>query len=96
MKYVFGVGRYIVGVILVIVFGEVELMVDGNVMRVLLRQMGLMGDVKGDKRVVDVFWEVVDRLVKVVVEVDGEEGEKLGLWGQVLMELGSMICILKF
>ncbi|KAK0658717.1 DNA glycosylase [Cercophora samala] len=92
MKHVPGVGRYTAGAVSAIVFGKAEPMVDGNVMRVLSRQMGLMGNVKGDKRVVDVLWEAADRLVKVVAEGDGEKNEKPGLWGQALMELGSTIC----
>ncbi|KAK4178051.1 DNA glycosylase [Triangularia setosa] len=92
MKHVPGVGRYTAGAISAIVFGRAEPMVDGNVMRVLSRQMGLMGDVKGDRRVVDVLWEAADRLVNAVAEKEGEKSEKPGLWGQALMELGSTIC----
>ncbi|KAK0736622.1 DNA glycosylase [Apiosordaria backusii] len=92
MKHVPGVGRYTAGAISAIVFGRAEPMVDGNVMRVLSRQMGLMGDAKGDKRVADVLWEAADRLVKAVAETGGEKSERPGLWGQALMELGSTIC----
>ncbi|KAK4199462.1 putative A/G-specific adenine DNA glycosylase [Triangularia verruculosa] len=92
MKHIPGVGRYTAGAISAIVFGRAEPMVDGNVMRVLSRQMGLMADVKGDKKVTDVLWEAADSLVKSVAEEEGEKGDKPGLWGQALMELGSTIC----
>ncbi|KAK5635289.1 hypothetical protein RRF57_011001 [Xylaria bambusicola] len=41
-----GVGRYTAGAISAIVFGKAAPMVDGNVLRVLSRQLGLLGDVK--------------------------------------------------
>ncbi|KAK1750448.1 g-specific adenine glycosylase [Echria macrotheca] len=87
-----GVGRYTAGAIAAIVYGRPEAMVDGNVLRVLSRQVGLMGDVK-DKNVGGMLWEVAGDLVKVVA-ADGEDeiSERPGLWGQALMELGSTVC----
>ncbi|KAK3320277.1 DNA glycosylase [Cercophora scortea] len=91
-----GVGRYTAGAISAIVFGRAAPMVDGNVLRVLSRQMGVLGDVKTDKRVIDVLWEAAGALVETVAR-DGEEGEggvsdRPGRWGQALMELGSTVC----
>ncbi|KAK3689736.1 A/G-specific adenine glycosylase [Podospora appendiculata] len=88
-----GVGRYTAGAISAIVFGRAAPMVDGNVLRVLSRQMGVMGDVKADKRVVDVLWEAAGALVETVAR-DGGEGvsDRPGRWGQALMELGSTVC----
>ncbi|KAL2023315.1 hypothetical protein VTK56DRAFT_3053 [Thermocarpiscus australiensis] len=94
-----GVGRYTAGAIAAIVFGVAAAMVDGNVLRVLSRQLGVLGDVKGDRRVVEVLWEAAEALVKVVAR-DGWEGEgeepppsdRPGRWGQALMELGSTVC----
>ena len=98
-KRVPGVGRYTAGAIVSIVWGRPEPMVDGNVLRVLSRQLGVLGDVSKDKRVVDLVWEVAGRLVKMVAVdgVDGEEKElkssdRPGRWGQALMELGSTVC----
>ncbi|KAI1411679.1 DNA glycosylase [Hypoxylon sp. FL1857] len=106
VKKVPGVGRYTAGAISAIVFGRAAPMVDGNVLRVLSRQMGVFGDVKGDKAVIDVLWAAAERLVKAVAR-DGpgeddavpdarEEGEepsdRPGRWGQALMELGSTVC----
>ncbi|AEO67465.1 uncharacterized protein THITE_2027419, partial [Thermothielavioides terrestris NRRL 8126] len=100
MRTLPGVGRYTAGAIAAIVFGVPAAMVDGNVLRVLSRQMGLLADVKGDKRAVDLLWEAAEALVRAVAR-DGQpaaEGDELppsdrpGRWGQALMELGSTIC----
>ncbi|KAK6954913.1 hypothetical protein Daesc_002542 [Daldinia eschscholtzii] len=61
-----GVGRYTAGAISAIVFGKAAPMVDGNVLRVLSRQLGVFGDVKGDKAVIDLLWAAADSLVKSV------------------------------
>ncbi|KAI1816642.1 DNA glycosylase [Poronia punctata] len=97
-----GVGRYTAGAISAIVFGKPAPMVDGNVLRVLSRQLGLLGEVKTDKSVIDLLWAAADSLVKAVAgDSDGEEESKSsdellsdrpGRWGQALMELGSTIC----
>ncbi|KAL2115258.1 hypothetical protein VTJ04DRAFT_10921 [Mycothermus thermophilus] len=88
-----GVGRYTAGAVAAIVFGVPAPMVDGNVLRVMSRQMGIYGDVKGDERVVGEIWKAAEELVKAVA-ADGEEevNERPGLWGQALMELGSTVC----
>ncbi|KAI0422328.1 A/G-specific adenine glycosylase [Xylaria grammica] len=102
-----GVGRYTAGAISAIVFGKAAPMVDGNVLRVLSRQLGLLGDVKRDKPAIDLLWAAADSLVKAVAESSCEEcscdekissatGEQIsdrpGRWGQALMELGSTVC----
>ncbi|KAI0803391.1 DNA glycosylase [Xylaria sp. FL0064] len=97
-----GVGRYTAGAISAIVFGKASPMVDGNVLRVLSRQLGLLGDVKSDKSVIDLLWAAADSLVKAVggdscdkeASSAGEEqvSDRPGRWGQALMELGSTIC----
>ncbi|KAI1278530.1 DNA glycosylase [Xylaria sp. FL0933] len=97
-----GVGRYTAGAISAIVFGKASPMVDGNVLRVLSRQLGLLGDVKSDKSVIDVLWAAADSLARAVagdscdeeISSDGEEqvSDRPGRWGQALMELGSTIC----
>ncbi|KFA80677.1 hypothetical protein S40288_01788 [Stachybotrys chartarum IBT 40288] len=95
-----GVGRYTAGAISAIVFGRAEPMVDGNVLRVLSRQLGIFGSVKTDKAVVDALWAAADALAKAVAG-DGEQSmddagvaisDRPGRWGQALMELGSTIC----
>ncbi|KAI1636185.1 DNA glycosylase [Biscogniauxia mediterranea] len=101
-----GVGRYTAGAISAIVFGRAAPMVDGNVLRVLSRQLGVFGDVKADKSVIDLLWAAADGLVKAVAGdlEDDEEAidkpeeqanDRPGRWGQALMELGSTICIPK-
>ncbi|KPM43022.1 hypothetical protein AK830_g3551 [Neonectria ditissima] len=95
-----GVGRYTAGAISAIVFGRAVPMVDGNVLRVLSRQLGLLGNVKTDKGVIDTLWAAAAALAKAVAH-DGAEDEgpetheasnRPGRWGQALMELGSTVC----
>ncbi|KAL2687086.1 hypothetical protein Neosp_004637 [[Neocosmospora] mangrovei] len=98
-----GVGRYTAGAISAIVFGQAAPMVDGNVLRVLSRQLGLLGNVKTTKVVIDTLWAAADALVKAVArdETDTPDGEEVetsdrpGRWGQALMELGSTVCVPK-
>ncbi|KAI1753113.1 DNA glycosylase [Xylaria castorea] len=97
-----GVGRYTAGAISAIVFGKAAPMVDGNVLRVLSRQLGLLGNVKSDKSIIDLLWAAADSLVQVVAKDFDEEGisnpadeqlsDRPGRWGQALMELGSTVC----
>ncbi|KAK2774940.1 g-specific adenine glycosylase [Colletotrichum kahawae] len=97
-----GVGRYTAGAISAIVFGRAAPMVDGNVLRVLSRQLGVFGNVKTDKATIDLLWAAADALVKAVARDaagdDGRDGEEAptsdrpGRWGQALMELGSTVC----
>ncbi|KAM0339400.1 hypothetical protein ACHAPU_010965 [Fusarium lateritium] len=98
-----GVGRYTAGAISAIVFGRAAPMVDGNVLRVLSRQLGLFGNVKANKVVIDTLWAAADALVKAIAR-DGtkvqkdeevEASDRPGRWGQALMELGSTICVPK-
>lgn len=98
-----GVGRYTAGAVSSIVFGHAVPILDGNVMRVLCRQMGLYANMKS-KVTTDLLWEVADRLVKRVsrealvekgVEMEEEEVSKSEIpsfWNQALMELGSTLC----
>ncbi|WYZ43514.1 hypothetical protein EsH8_VI_001213 [Colletotrichum jinshuiense] len=96
-----GVGRYTAGAITAIVFGKASPMVDGNVLRVLSRQLGVFGNAKSDKAVIDLLWAAADALVKSVArdasDLDAEAEEtpttdRPGRWGQALMELGSTVC----
>ncbi|KAI2622815.1 DNA glycosylase [Xylaria nigripes] len=97
-----GVGRYTAGAISAIVFGKAAPMVDGNVLRVLSRQLAILGDVKSDKLVIDLLWAAADSLVKAIAKDSSDDGvpsaleqevsDRPGRWGQALMELGSTIC----
>lgn len=104
-KKIPGVGRYTAGAITAIVFGKASPMVDGNVLRVLSRQLGLFGDVKTDKTTIDLLWMAADSLVKAVAKDDEHDAtvkdetkaepqvsDRPGRWGQALMELGSTVC----
>ncbi|KAM0189765.1 hypothetical protein ACHAPQ_003425 [Fusarium lateritium] len=98
-----GVGRYTAGAISAIVFGRAAPMVDGNVLRVLSRQLGLFGNAKTNKVVIDTLWAAAAALVKAIArdgtevhnDEDVETSDRPGRWGQALMELGSTICVPK-
>jgi A/G-specific adenine glycosylase len=67
-------------------------LLDGNVVRVLTRQLGVFVDGK-EKRGLDLLWMVADELVKCVAWGKGAgRSEVPGLWNQALMELGSTVC----
>ncbi|PSR75480.1 DNA glycosylase [Coniella lustricola] len=98
-----GVGPYTAGAISCIVFGRPAPMVDGNVLRVLSRQLGLLVDTKTDKTAINLIWACAAALVETVsldmaaAEEDNGSGKPQptdgpGKWGQALMELGSTIC----
>lgn len=93
-----GIGPYTAGAVASIAFGKAVPLVDGNVARVLSRQVGVFGDMK--RREVDgLVWEVAREAVEGVTRVEmrdrGEEGDMSdvpGRWNQALMELGSTVC----
>jgi A/G-specific adenine glycosylase len=87
-----GIGPYTAGAISSIAFGLPEAVLDGNVARVLSRQLGLYADVK-DKKTTDLFWKVADRIVKQVSGFpETKKSAVPGQWNQAIMELGSTIC----
>ncbi|OIW32304.1 DNA glycosylase [Coniochaeta ligniaria NRRL 30616] len=96
-----GIGPYTAGAISAIVFGHPEAMVDGNVVRVMSRQMGVFADFKASKSATDMTWDAADALAKAVSSDLFNEGldatdlttsDRPGRWGQALMELGSTVC----
>ncbi|VUC26889.1 unnamed protein product [Clonostachys rosea] len=94
-----GIGPYTAGAISAIVFGRAEPLVDGNVLRVLSRQLGLLGNVKSDKTIIDGLWAAAGALVRDVARADDSDlagpppkSDRPGRWGQALMELGSTVC----
>ncbi|PWY97228.1 DNA glycosylase [Testicularia cyperi] len=100
-KHVPGVGPYTAGAISSIVFGHPVPILDGNVARVLSRQMALYANPKA-KATTDALWAAADVLVKRASQTGTDErtykdtrGTKSripGQWNQALMELGSTIC----
>ncbi|KAM7186681.1 hypothetical protein V8F33_011668 [Rhypophila sp. PSN 637] len=83
-----GVGRYTAGAIAAIVYGKPAALVDGNVMRVMSRQMGMFGETqKPNSGLSYEIWNAAEELAEQVVRdeirgielVDAEEEEdKLG------------------
>lgn len=87
-----GIGRYTAGAVSSIAFGEAEPVLDGNVARVLSRQLGLYMDSK-DKKASDILWDEADRLIKHVSDMSSTNTSAIpGQWNQALMELGSTVC----
>lgn len=77
-----GVGPYTTGAVLSIAYGQPEPAVDGNVMRVLSRQLGIYDDIAQPKTR-KLFEEAVRRLIDPSRASDFNEG---------LMELGATVC----
>ena len=79
-----GVGRYTAGAICSIAFNQPAPILDGNVIRVLSRLLGIEGDPRS-KTVNARFWRAAEELVKA-------SGDPSRL-NQGMMELGALICL---
>lgn len=77
-----GIGRYTAGAVASIAFDREAPLVDGNVIRVFARLLGIRED-SASKPVVDRMWAEAAALVK---------GERPGELNQALMELGATLC----
>jgi len=77
-----GIGRYTAGAVASIAFDREEPLVDGNVVRVFTRLLGIRED-SASKRVTEELWSVAAELVR---------GTRPGDLNQALMELGATIC----
>jgi A/G-specific adenine glycosylase len=79
-----GVGRYTAGAICSIAFNQPTPILDGNVVRVLSRLLGIAGDPRS-KTVNAQFWLAAEELVKA----SGEPSR----FNQGMMELGALVCL---
>ncbi len=79
-----GVGRYTAGAIASIVFHRSEALVDGNVVRVLMR-LDARDGTAGDRTNSSWAWDQAERLV-------AQAGDRVALLNEGLMELGAMVC----
>jgi len=77
-----GIGRYTAGAVASIAFDREEPLVDGNVIRVLTRWIGIRED-SARKEVVERLWARAAELVR---------GPRPGDLNQALMELGATLC----
>ncbi len=77
-----GIGRYTAGAIASIAFDREAPLVDGNVIRVFARLLGIRED-SAARSVVEHMWAVAGELVR---------GPRPGDLNQALMELGAMLC----
>jgi A/G-specific adenine glycosylase len=77
-----GIGRYTAGAVASIAFDREEPLVDGNVIRVFTRLLGIRED-STSRQVVEFLWSVAGELV---------QGPRPGDLNQALMELGATLC----
>ena len=80
-----GIGSYTAGAILSIAFGLPEPVVDGNVLRVIMRVNGCYDDIKAPETKKKLENELREFLLK--------EGCDPSAFNQGLMELGALICV---
>ncbi|MCI9626413.1 MAG: A/G-specific adenine glycosylase [Clostridia bacterium] len=78
-----GIGEYTAGAISSIAFGQDEVAVDGNVLRVISRMLGSFRDIKEPETKKD-----VQQLLRVVLP-----SGKASAFNQALMELGATVCL---
>jgi A/G-specific adenine glycosylase len=83
-----GIGRYTAGAIASMVFHEREPLVDGNVVRVLMR-LDARDGAAGDRDNHAWAWERATDLVEAAGEPDGG---RVALLNEGLMELGALVC----
>ena len=89
-----GVGRYTGGAICSIAYNQPEPIVDGNVIRVLTRLLGIEESSKS-KSVIDFLWSVADDLVKHAISLQKPMQRNASSFNQAMMELGALVCIPK-
>ena len=77
-----GIGRYTAGAVASIAFDREEPLVDGNVIRVFTRVLGIREE-STSKEVVAQLWMIAEALVR---------GVRPGDLNQALMELGAVLC----
>ena len=77
-----GIGRYTAGAVASIAFDREEPLVDGNVIRVFTRLLGIREE-STLKTVIDQLWTIANELVR---------GPRPGDLNQALMELGATLC----
>lgn len=80
-----GIGRYTVGAILSIAFGQPEPILDGNVKRVLCRVLDIAGDPR-EPAIEDGLWQAAGELVRSAPS--GQAGD----FNESLIELGALVC----
>jgi len=77
-----GIGRYTAGAVASIAFDREEPLIDGNVIRVFTRLLGIREETTA-KTVIDGLWVIASALVR---------GPRPGDLNQALMELGATLC----
>jgi A/G-specific adenine glycosylase len=78
-----GIGPYSAGAISSIAFNQVEILMDGNVLRVMARLYGIETDI-GDKNTQSSIAEILNQLISA---------KRPGDFNQAMMELGATRCI---
>ncbi len=86
-----GIGRYTAGAICSIAFDEPTPILDGNVIRVLCRLMGIDANPR-EKNTNAQLWTLAEALVIEAHQVKSEATPNCSHLNQSLMELGALIC----
>jgi len=86
-----GVGLYTGGAICSIAYNQPEPIVDGNVVRVLTRLIGIEESSKS-KSVVDRLWSVAGDLVRHAMSLNKPMQRNASSFNQAMMELGALVC----
>lgn len=91
-----GVGRYTAGAVASIAFNVAAPILDGNVIRVLTRVFGLLGNPR-EKSAQKALWDMSTRLVTTAAAMPPKNGAlasagNCSSFNQGLMELGAMVC----
>jgi A/G-specific adenine glycosylase len=81
-----GVGEYTAAAVLSIAYDEPLAVLDGNVARVIGRQLALRGDLRGPGR-----WRQLARMAQELMPPRG--AGRAGQWNQAMMELGATVCL---
>lgn len=88
-----GIGRYTAGAICSIAFNQPTPILDGNVIRVLTRVFGILGNPK-EKKTNAQLWQLAEQLVVCAAPQPNDQSHtpRASHLNQSLMELGALIC----
>ena len=86
-----GIGRYTGGAICSIAYNQPEPIVDGNVVRVLTRLIGIEESSKS-KIVLNRLWSVADDLVNHALSLQKPMQRNASSFNQAMMEFGALVC----
>jgi A/G-specific adenine glycosylase len=87
-----GIGRYTAGAICSIAFDQPVPILDGNVIRVLTRALGIGGNPR-QREVNEKLWALAHALIVEADRRRGSNGRPCAAFSQAMMELGALVCV---